>query len=181
MGSRDSEGGREPLWEFALALYSSPGVEETALFLQDHKDLRVSLLLWLCWLEVRDLRLTPAQLGRAEAAIAAWDDRLAARLRKMRRRLKTAAAQDSRTAALRREIKNLELQAERYLLARLAALEMLCSFESAEGSAPGGNLTVYLRAQGLAIEQDEKLAKGIATLATATAALKKAQIQKAQK
>jgi len=79
MGGRDKVRGLKPLWEFALALYSSPGVEEMALFLQDSKRLRVSLLLWLCWLEARKLRLTQQQLQRAEADIAVWDDRLVER------------------------------------------------------------------------------------------------------
>src|SRR5690606_29038629 len=168
MGRRDDAGGLTPLWEFALALYSSPGVEETALYLQDSKRLRVSVLLWLCWLEARNIRLSPAQLSRAEADIAGWDDQVVARLRSMRRRLKKAAARHSGTAALRRNIKHLELLAERYLLARLAAVETRCSFAGLQPPAPGDNLALYLQAQNLSTAQDERLAQAIATLASAT-------------
>jgi len=89
----------------------------------------------------------------------------------MRRRLKKVAARDCRSAALREEIKKLELQAERYLLARLAAVEEGCPLESAHRLAPGENPALYLRQQGLATEGDERLGEAIATLATATAAL----------
>lgn len=112
----------EPLWEFALALYSSPGVEETALHLQDTLGVNINVLLWACWLETRKLRLTPALLQHAESSIAAWDCHVVQVLRRLRQDLK---AYEVETATeLRASVKEAEILAERQCLAMLQTIEL---------------------------------------------------------
>src|SRR5690606_3057428 len=83
--------GNNPLWAFADALYSSHGVEETCLHLQDEYGVNVNLMLWCCWLEGRRVELSSMLLDRARHAIEAWDADIIKPLRRARRLVKEAA------------------------------------------------------------------------------------------
>lgn len=132
------------LWDFALALYSSPGVEETVLRLQDQANANVNLLLWACWLQKRNIALSKAMLLEAEASIAEWDRAVVRVLRGLRRRLKDQEGRSRVIADLRREIKSAELLAERHCLDLLAALRL----EASQLEEPD-NLSVYLNRLGV--------------------------------
>lgn len=110
------------LWDFALALYSSPGVEETVLQLQDQANANVNILLWACWLQQRKIALSESALVNAEAAIADWDQTVVQVLRHLRRQLKVQEAGSELIADLRLTIKSAELLAERHCLDLLEAL-----------------------------------------------------------
>src|SRR5690554_5692193 len=92
---------KEALWQFALALYSSPGVEKTLLHLQDQLGANVNLLLWSCWLQKRHIKLTPSLLTSAKGTIAHWDNSVVQSLRHLRRQLKAQEAESPLIKTLR--------------------------------------------------------------------------------
>ena len=109
-----------PIWDWALEAYAQPGVPEACLVLQDAHGQNTSLLLWAVYAEVKD----PALLARAAEATRAWDRTALVPLRDVRRALKPPLPpfDDAARAALREDVKALELAAERLLLETLETL-----------------------------------------------------------
>ena len=138
--------GSESLWEFALALYRSPGVEETVLSLQDEREANVNILLWCFWLEYRGSLLTPAILDRAQSAITDWDRQVVRELRHLRRRLKSLAQEDVLAGEIRNLVKQAELLSERRCLYLLESLQLPASMQRPEW---GRNAAVYLGSLGV--------------------------------
>lgn len=106
-----------PLWEFALALYGSGGVEAACLVLQDEAGVDVCELLWHCWLHHHGLACDASL-----EPFRRWQRQVTAPLRQLRRELKPEAQESESVAALRRTLKQAELQAEREALSRLERL-----------------------------------------------------------
>ncbi|MGJ8525787.1 hypothetical protein LMG33818_001534 [Halomonadaceae bacterium LMG 33818] len=107
------------LWQFALRLYSLPGVSATALTLQDEAGIDVPELLWLCWLERHQespISLEPLQ------DVHEWQRQITARLRELRRCLKPVSEAEPRLLPLRQKIKDAELEAEKETLHQLALI-----------------------------------------------------------
>ncbi len=112
----------EGFWRFSLALYARSGVAEALLSLQDRCGCNVNIVLFALWIgATRGRRLDADALRHAESAIAAIDEAAIKPLRRLRRELKSTAA-DPDIAAVRRRIANLELVAERRAQSRLAAV-----------------------------------------------------------
>ena len=109
---------QRPLWDFALALYAKPGVEQACLTLQDEAGVDVCELLFHCWLYQHGLAAKPAPLDAIRAERLAWQQQVTAPLRALRRRLKPEAAQNEAIEALRATLQRAELQAERENLQR---------------------------------------------------------------
>jgi uncharacterized protein (TIGR02444 family) len=105
------------LWDWALRAYAGEGVAEACLALQDDHGQCVPLLLWAAW------RGEASQAGEAARIARDWQAVILP-LRAAQRRLKTEVSADDETErlALRAQVKAAELQAEKVLLARLAAL-----------------------------------------------------------
>ena len=112
---------QEDLWEFALAVYARPGVEGACLRLQDAGG-DVCLVLAALWLDSRDCALDAQGLERLRAAASHWQATVVGPLRQLRQAWKAAADEDEDLAALREQLKTLELAAEREQLARMARL-----------------------------------------------------------
>lgn len=109
------------LWRFAEELYQRPGVEATCLQLQA-QGMDVCLLLCALWLDARALSWNEAR-GQALRNLAQpWQTQVVMPLRQLRQNWRAAAQDDSALTALREQVKRLELEAERELLQRLAAL-----------------------------------------------------------
>ncbi|MBZ0332355.1 TIGR02444 family protein [Halomonas sp. ANAO-440] len=110
----------DPLWDFALALYTRPGVETACLALQDEAGVDVCELLWHCWLHHHGLALEaePDEL----AAIRRWQREVTSVLRALRRQLKGEAEKSPGVAEVRQQVQRAELAAEQETLARLQAL-----------------------------------------------------------
>ncbi len=106
------------LWRFALACYARPGVEAACLALQE-QGADICLLLCGAWLESRATACTPERIEALRAMAAPWQQAVVAPLRQLRRQWKPASTGDPALAALRDRLKQLELDAERLLLARL--------------------------------------------------------------
>jgi uncharacterized protein (TIGR02444 family) len=112
---------QEDLWEFALAVYARPGVEGACLRLQE-AGADVCLVLTALWLDRRSCALDAQGLVRLQRAAEHWQDTVVRPLRQLRQAWKTPAGADESLAALREQLKGLELAAEREQLARLARL-----------------------------------------------------------
>lgn len=112
---------QEDLWEFALAVYARPGVEGACLRLQE-AGADVCLVLTALWLDHRGCALAARGLERLQAAAEHWQDTVVRPLRQLRQAWKVPAGADEDLAALREQLKGLELAAEREQLARLARL-----------------------------------------------------------
>ncbi len=108
------------LWDWAVAVYGRPGVQDACLALQDAHGQDVPLLLWAVWAQVDD----PALAARAAGLARDWDALAVNPLRAVRRALKPGfeGIADPAREALRNEVKAAELAAERALLQALEGL-----------------------------------------------------------
>lgn len=117
-------------WDWSVRIHDAPQVAERLHKLQDRLGLNVNILLWCCWCAMRFAGPLPDLLLRkAIDLIAPWSRDVTGALRSARRYLKKppAQAEPAAVAALRENLKVLELDAERVeqsMLERLAE-EML--------------------------------------------------------
>jgi len=109
------------LWSFALSTYARPGVEAACLRLQE-QGADVCLLLCGAWLEQRGVAYKPERIQALQQIAQPWRVQVVEPLRQMRVQWRDLAQQDAQLASLREQVKTLELEAERTLLARLEAL-----------------------------------------------------------
>lgn len=109
------------LWSFTLDFYARPGIEQACLRLQA-QGADVCVVLVGVWLGYRGVRCDPARLAAIAATASTWQAQVVGPLRALRTQWRQAAAGDSALAALRGQVKALELQAERTLLERLQAV-----------------------------------------------------------
>lgn len=132
-----------PLWDYALALYATPGVQAACLSLQDRKGVDVNLILFACWLGARGRRLDAGRLTRARDEALAWQTELVRPLRAARRGLKRrlpGLPMPIRACLepIRAELARNELALERgelLLLEGLAALDAATTGEDGAGVA----------------------------------------------
>ncbi|MGO3984923.1 TIGR02444 family protein [Pseudomonas sp. SAS7] len=106
------------LWNYALALYAKPGVEAACLELQAQGG-DVCLLLCASWLQAHTVAVLDERVQALHEVAEPWQREVVAPLRSLRQQWRTCAAGDTQLAALREQVKGLELQAERTLLERL--------------------------------------------------------------
>jgi uncharacterized protein (TIGR02444 family) len=119
--ANDVEAVSGELWCFSLAFYELPGIASALLELQDSAGLNVDLILFAIWLGLSGRgRLDAESSERAERAIRPIQREVIEPLRALRRRLK--AVGDDDVQRLRETIKELEIEAERVSLSRLAGL-----------------------------------------------------------
>jgi len=112
------------LWDWSVRAWSAEGVAETCLHLQDAAGQCPPLLLWAAW-TARTARAADDETLEAACDIArAWQDSAIEPLRALRRSLKrrNPDLEDDDREAVRAQVKAVELDAERRLLAALEAL-----------------------------------------------------------
>ncbi len=112
------------VWEQALAAWRRPGVEALCLELQNAHGQHPALLLWRHWALTEQRRIGPGTLARAVDLTRRWDGQVIRPLRALRTRLKTSPPHidEAGRLALRAQIQQDEVAAERLLLDALAAL-----------------------------------------------------------
>ncbi|KAF0862243.1 TIGR02444 family protein [Pseudomonas sp. LD120] len=106
------------LWNFSLNTYALPGVQAACLQLQD-EGANVCLLLCGAWLGQRGVDCNQSRLQQLQTLAAPWHREVIRPLRALRTGWRAAANDDTELAALREQVKTLELEAERQLLLRL--------------------------------------------------------------
>ena len=120
------------LWIYCLNLYARPGMEQACLRLQS-QGLDVCLLLCATWLEHRAVAFDEARLEQLKACATPWQQEVVQPLRQLRTQWRELAAHDDALAALREQIKALELEAERTLLRRLESVTQDWSLAQSHG------------------------------------------------
>lgn len=105
----------DDFWAFALAVYAQPGVEHLCLRMQNQNGMDVTLALMLLWLNWRGLCVSESQLKALLAHIEPFRCEALAKLRGIRAFLKESPYQSSSLAGLRRQVLQVELEAERVL------------------------------------------------------------------
>jgi uncharacterized protein (TIGR02444 family) len=108
------------LWHFAEDLYRRPGVESACLHLQARGN-DICLLLCGAWLGCRGVAYSDVRADCLRTIAQPWQREVVGVLRHVRQQWRAAAHHDSALAALREQIKQLELEAEREQLQRLAS------------------------------------------------------------
>jgi uncharacterized protein (TIGR02444 family) len=111
-----TESGDNPLWEFALTFYARPGVQQTLLSLQNDGGMDVLLLLTALWLGKQQC-LLPDSLAEAGDYFR-WRQQVILPIRHARSQL-NAEPLRSQQAALRKQLLQAELQAEREGIVRI--------------------------------------------------------------
>ncbi|PWB32711.1 TIGR02444 family protein [Pseudomonas sp. SDI] len=106
------------LWNFAIALYARPGVEAACLNLQT-QGADVCLLLCAAWLDSRHIPVQDPRVEQLRRLAGPWQRDVVQPLRSLRRQWRASAQHDEALAALREQVKSLEMNAERQLLERL--------------------------------------------------------------
>lgn len=112
------------LWDWALTAYAADGVADACVELQDAAGQNVPLLLWAGWCASEGRTPDADALEAAGDTARVWQDTAIAPLRAVRRALKVRAPDlnDAAREAVRSQVKAVELEAERCLLAALEAL-----------------------------------------------------------
>ncbi|CAI3791352.1 hypothetical protein GLGCALEP_00211 [Pseudomonas sp. MM221] len=149
------------LWNYALALYARPGVEAACLELQAQGG-NVCLLLCATWLQARGVAVLDARAQALHDIAEPWQREVVAPLRSLRQQWRASASSDMHLAALREQVKGLELQAEKTLLERMQERSQQWPADSHE---PTDDWLARL-APGLALHHDalEQLRAAAATL-----------------
>lgn len=140
------------LWDFSRQVYGRPGVEPACLALQDRHGVDVNLLLFCCWVATRGVTLDRQTLTAAEAAVAGWRNQVVRPIRALRRRLKreTEGFPAAAVAALRGQLLEAELQAERLEQQRLEAFLPAATESSESGPMLALRaLRLYFRQEGV--------------------------------
>jgi uncharacterized protein (TIGR02444 family) len=98
-----------PLWHFSLSVYEGPGVADYCIEMQDRYDILVNLMLFVCWLGTRQIKIDCQEIKQAETVIFDYNARVTKPIRIERRQLDS---NDDKTGALKKQLLERELQAE---------------------------------------------------------------------
>jgi len=112
-----------PHWQFALAIYSQPGVADACLMLQDRLGLDVNILLFVTYTTTQCSWVVASHdIQAMDAAVRAWRTEAIIPLRALRRRLKLrfGPIEGEYAEVLRSKVKEAELLAEQIEWAMLA-------------------------------------------------------------
>ena len=125
-----------PFWDYSLATYGRPQVAEICLALQDNFEIDVNFLLYALWLGSGGYELTETHLSALEGEVARWRAEVLKPLRALRRQLPV----DGPGAAIRDEIRAIELRAERRQQDLMYLYRESAELESTTGALPIVNL-----------------------------------------
>lgn len=113
------------LWQFACTLYASGQVKDLCLRLQNDRGANVDLILWLCWLHQRKLRLDKSLLAEAQQLVGGVSESLITGLRGMRGpMLKCSGYSNAQQQELRDKLLAAELAVESIVLQQLQELTL---------------------------------------------------------
>ncbi len=143
----------EKFWNFSVALYARPGVEEALLRLQDEDGLDVTLVLFCLHAATRGESLGGARLDAMRRIGTVWGEGVVAPLRAARRAMKPLAPPGSPAERLREDVNRLELAAEKAMHAELEALLPEGSGASGGRALAERNLAAWLDGKSAAADR----------------------------
>ena len=151
-----------PFWDYSLRVYGSEGVPAACIALQDRLDIDVNVMLFCSWIGHSGRgEMTAAELSAALNAVSEWNESIVRSLRAVRQALKGGMppAPDAHSAALRRRILKLEVDAEhaeQLMLARAVDRPCADGLPAARRAADAvANIGAYFARHGRApIETD---------------------------
>ena len=122
------------LWDYAVEIYSRPGMSDLCLMFQDDYGADVSIILFISWCSAQGIRIDDQLLTRVEQSIGVWNRDMVVPLREMRRELTLNSGGMTRktVSAFREKLKALELEAEHLELDTLAGLISYKSISSGD-------------------------------------------------
>jgi uncharacterized protein (TIGR02444 family) len=137
-----------PFWTFSLRLYADPEVARVSVELQDCQGADINVLLFMLWAASCGRRLSIGEVGDIVASVESWRTSVVVPLRTARRSLRSPPALiDAKfAAALRLQVKKVELEAERLqeeALYRLRAIDELGRPEPSLDAAATANVKAY--------------------------------------
>lgn len=112
------------LWDWSVRVWAVESVQAASLDLQDAQGQNLPLLLWAAWCAQTGRTPDADDIEAACDTARVWQETTVAPLRAIRRQLKTRVPDyaDADREAVRAQVKAIELDAERRLLAALEAL-----------------------------------------------------------
>ncbi|MCE9648772.1 MAG: TIGR02444 family protein [Parvibaculum sp.] len=148
MENPDGNGEADAFWDFSTALYARSGVEAALLALQDVDGLEINLVLFCLFAGGRGQSLDGASVAAMQGVGYIWGREVVRPLRAARRQLKPLS-ENGTAAALREEVKKVELAAEKAMQAALA--ELLTPAGEGGRLVAEANLAALIMAEGLAM------------------------------
>lgn len=141
------DAGQESLVDFAFRVYAEPKVEELCLYLQNEYHANINILLWTCWLQARDSKLSVNWLDDVLISVDTLSQLTVGRLQEVRRAIKTSLGFTKVQAKLiNKHILNAELTAEKIFLQRMQ--DMTARFEESQRcNDDGSQRDVYTASQ----------------------------------
>lgn len=144
----DMESRQSPFWNFSLEFYSRPHVAPVCIELQDSAGVDVNVLFYLLFLAQQGRQLDRSDVAHIDATVLSWRDRVVKPLRTLRRDLKNgvAPADVEATAALRTDVKRIELEAERIeqqMLERMVPASTIGTQATSPDEAARANIDAY--------------------------------------
>ncbi|MFL0797791.1 MAG: TIGR02444 family protein [Cellvibrionaceae bacterium] len=110
---------QNPFWTFTLKTYDMVDVEQLSLDLQEKCGANVGVLFLCLWLGRRGYGLSATEMNVVLESIVPWDESVVQGMRAVRHALKRDWPEHKLGTSLRRELKELELLAERHLFNEL--------------------------------------------------------------
>lgn len=153
----------EGFWDFSVRTYSTDGVADACLDLQNNHGADVNMLLYCCWIAARLGQFDNVLFGKASKFSMSWADNVVGPLRSARIWMKHrgCAADFVPTDAcmrLREEIKSIELACEKM---QQQTLESLASLQRAQSGSSArllrdviANLRRYSEHCGFGVSED---------------------------
>jgi uncharacterized protein (TIGR02444 family) len=137
----------ESLWGFSVRVYARPGVEEVCIRLQEAWNADVPVLLFALWRGKRGCELSNTDVQEIVDTVTVWQREVITPIRQLRRRLRDADLLAPELIAgmqaVRKELQQTELGAERRELEYLATIEVGATHEPGAVTIRS-NLATYL-------------------------------------
>ena len=97
-----------PLWKFAVEIYSREDVSEILLYAQDQFSIDVNMILYSAWLACENRSLSTRNVSEVENLVAAWRREVVLPIRCLRKSFRSIVGAD----LIREEVKKAEILAE---------------------------------------------------------------------
>jgi uncharacterized protein (TIGR02444 family) len=139
---------RSAFWDFSVRFYAQPRVAAACLELQDRAGVDVNVLFYLLFVAQHCLQLDRGDVTRIDSTVKSWREQVVRPLRSVRRALKNGVApiDANSAAALRNDVKRIELEAERieqHALERLIPNATVGTPAPSRAAAARVNLAAY--------------------------------------